>query len=236
MDRRIAKMKNHYIVCGFGRMGEAICNELVKKKQEFVVIEQRDMNVTILQDKGFAHLAGDATSENMLLEAGLENASGIAIVLGSDPDNLFVTMTVKALNKDIFILTRCSTIGSNSKFKRGGADRVVNPYVTGGQRMAELLIEPGLDDTVHITTELEKGKSIELGIDQIQVSIAPYLIGKTLGDSNLREDFNLMVMVIIEPSGELHINPLSSFKLESGQKLMLAGAKDDLSRFMESLA
>lgn len=236
MERRIAKMDNHYIVCGFGRMGEVICEELVKKKQDFVVIEQREMNKEILAQRGFAYITGDATSEQVLIDAGLEKAHGIAVVLGSDPDNLFVTMSVKTLNPDIFILARCSTIGSNTKFKRAGANRVVNPYVTGGQKMAELLIEPVLDNTVQITAETHKGELLELGIDQIQLAIAPYLDGKTLGESRLREDFSLMVLVVIEESGQIQINPLSTFVLKTGQKVMLAGAKEDLDRFRDHIS
>jgi len=235
MKNRIARMHNHYIICGFGRMGEVICDELNSKRQKIVIIERRDMNMDILREKGYAYIVGDATNEDTLLDAGLERAKGIVIVLGSDPDNLFVTMTVKTLNPDIFILTRCSTIGSNKKFKRAGADKVVNPYVAGGHKMAELLLEPGLNDSVEIITDLEAESFLELGVDQIEVSSVQCLLDKTLHESQLRDEYNLMVLAVIEPDGKIHINPKSDFILNSQQKAVITGRKEDLARFKEQI-
>ena len=235
MKNRIAKMQNHYIICGFGRMGEVICDELNSKRQKIVIIERRDMNVEILRDKGFSYIVGDATNEDTLLDAGLERAKGVVIVLGSDPDNLFVTMTVKTLNPDIFIITRCSTIGSNKKFKRAGADKVVNPYVAGGHKMAELLLEPGLNDSIEIITDLDTESFLELGVDQIEVSSVQCLLDKTLHESQLRDKYNLMVLAVIENDGKIHINPKSDFILNSHQKAVITGRKEDLARFKEQI-
>lgn len=235
MEHQIEKMKNHYIICGFGRMGEVISDELNRKKEKFVVIEQRNMNVEYLDNKNFKYLLGDATGEEILLKAGVEKARGVVVVLGSDPDNLFVTMTARTLNPDAYILARCSTIGSNMKFKRAGADKVVNPYIAGGHKMAELLLEPGLNDTVQIATDLEIDTTLELGIDQMELANLPYLDGKALSESKLREDYNLMVLAIVEQDGEIILNPISSNVLRTGQKIMLTGKKDDLVRFKERI-
>ncbi len=236
MENSIKKMSDHYIVCGFGRMGEVICDELFQKKQNFVVIEQRNMNIEILERKKYVYMAGDATNENVLMNAGLERAKGIVVVLGSDPDNLFVTMTARTLNLQAFILARCSTIGSNQKFKRAGADRVVNPYVAGGHKMAEMLLIPSLSDSVEISTDLDKDKTLELGIDQIDITSVTELIGKTLAESQLREKYNLMVLAIIEKGGKVILNPISTNRLKGGQKIMLTGHKTDLARFRKKIA
>lgn len=233
MEKRIAKMNNHYIVCGFGRMGEVICDKLQAKRQKFVVIEQREMNTNILREKGYIYIAGDATNEDTLMDAGLEQAKGIVIVLGSDPDNLFVTMTVKTINPEIFILARCSTIGSNKKFRRAGADKVINPYIAGGHKMAELLLEPELNDSVEIIADLESESFLELGVDQVELTSTPYLIGKSLHDSKLREDYNLMILAIIEADGNIQINPAPEYILEIDHKAVITGRKEDLNRFKE---
>ncbi|MFH1853442.1 MAG: NAD-binding protein [Candidatus Neomarinimicrobiota bacterium] len=235
MENRIAKMKEHYIVCGFGRMGEVICDELHHKRRDFVVIEQRNMNIEMLNEKGYTHIAGDATNEDILVSAGVEHAKGVVITLGSDPDNLFVTMTVKTLNPKVFILTRCSTIGSDKKFRRAGANKVVNPYVTGGHKMTELLLAPDLNDIVEIKTDIEKDRSLEFGIDQITLGIAPYLDGLQLRNSRLREDYNLMVLGIIEKNGKVEINPPPDYLLDQTQKAIIIGAKEDLERFKVAL-
>lgn len=235
MEKKINRIKNHYIICGFGRMGEVIADELSAKKQPFVVIEQRNLNVEILEEKGYLHILGDATNEDILIQAGLKNAQGVAIVLGSDPDNLFVTMTVKTLNPDIFILTRCSTIGSNRKFKRAGADKVVNPYVAGGHRIAELLATPELSDSIEITTDIDKDTTLDLAIEHINLANITELQNLPLKESQLRENFQLIVVGIIDPGGEVELNPNPDYILKPNDHILIMGKKEKLEIFKAKL-
>jgi voltage-gated potassium channel len=138
MMKNISKLKNHFVICGYGRMGAVIARELQTKDLDFVIIEVNDKKVEKIRSKGMFCVHGDATSEETLTAARVDNAAGVAIVLDTDQDNLFVTMSIKTTNPDLFILSRCSLEDNNSKLIRAGANRVVNPYTAGGHRMAEI--------------------------------------------------------------------------------------------------
>ena len=146
--RKIRKMKNHYIICGYGRMGAVIARELHEKNYPFVVVEIDQDKVDKISALGYQSILGDATIEKTLEEAGIHNAAGIVVCLNNDPDNLFVTLTARSFNHDAFLVRRCSQINNKPKLKQAGANKVVNPYTAGGHKMAELLISPELEDTV----------------------------------------------------------------------------------------
>ena len=172
MKKTISKLRKHHIICGYGRMGAVIAKELKEKNQNFLIIENNERKVEEIVDKGMLCLQGDATSDDTLLSANIDKASGVAVVLDTDQDNLFVTMTIKTKYPDIFLLSRCAKEDNQSKLIRAGANKVINPYISGGHRMAEILIKPQVEDSISVISP----KNSQMNLTQV-----PLQLGATLG-------------------------------------------------------
>jgi len=230
LEKQISKLKNHYIICGYGRIGGIVSKELSDENIPFVVVEQDPVKIEELENDHFLYLNMDATSEEALIKAGLENAKGIVTAVSSDADNVFITLTAKGLRPDIFILARTSNIKNESKLLRAGATRVVCPYLIGGSRMAQVLKKPTVVDFIDIA--MMNGK---LGLKMEESLVGPNstLIGKTLIKSNLRQDFGVIIVAIKRPSTEMIFNPLPTEKLEAGDVIVVIGKKEDLKRMNE---
>jgi len=226
----LKKLHNHYIIFGYGRMGAIIADELAKNKTKYVVVENDEEKVIALQEKGYQYYRGDATTDETLDAVGVKYAKGIVVTLGTEQDNLFVTMSVRTLNKDAFLLSRCSHKVCESKLKRAGANKVVNPYVAGGHRMTELLLEPNIEDAVSISTPQF---DIDLVVEEININEVPSLIGISIVDSNIRKKYNLIIIGIKDKKGKFELNPNMNVKLGKDQIIMLIGAKSNMKRFQK---
>jgi len=227
----LKKLRNHYIIFGYGRMGAIIADELAKKKVKYVVVENDDEKVIALQEKGYQYFRGDANADGTLEAVGVKYAKGIVVTLGTEQDNLFVTMSVRTLNAKAFLLSRCSNADNEYKLKRAGANKVVNPYVAGGHKMTELLIEPSIEDTISISTPQF---DIDLVVEEIEINTVPSLIGVSIVDSNLRKKYNLIIIGIKDKKGKFQLNPIMDYKLGKDQVIMLIGAKSNMKRFQRA--
>lgn len=232
MEKRASKLKNHFIVCGYGRMGKVICEELNSQKLDFLIVENNNEKTTIISELGYVFIEGDATADETLEKSHIEQAQGLVAVLSNDSDNLFVTMTARTLNPDLFITSRCSLDQNVSKMKRAGANKVINPYVAGGHKMAELLITPYVEDTVEITAPKH---NINLLIEEINLTTITQFHGVTIRDSNIRENFQLLIVGIIDEKGETSLNPDPDYKMSKDNTLLLLGEKGSLLRFKQSI-
>lgn len=230
LEKQIAKLNNHYIICGYGRIGSVISKELADENIPFVVVEKDFGKIEKLENDRFLYLNMDATSEDTLIKAGLERAKGIVTAVSSDADNVFITLTAKGLRPDIFILARTSDIKNESKLLKAGATRVVCPYLIGGSRMAQLLKKPTVVDFIDIA--MMDGK---LGLKMEEAVVGPNsnLIDKTLISSHIRKDFGVIIVAIKKPSNEMIFNPLPTEKLEAGDVIVVIGKKEDLKRMNE---
>ena len=224
----LKKLRNHYIILGYGRMGTIIADELAKKKVKYVVVENDDEKIIKLQEKGYQYFRGDATADESLEAIGVKHAKGIVVTLGTEQDNLFGTMSVRALNQEAFLLSRCSQKDTELKLKRAGANKVVNPYVVGGHKMTELLIEPSIEDAVCISSPQFE---IELVVEEININDVPSLIGVSIVDSNIRKKYNLIIIGSKDKKGKFQLNPNMDYKLGKDQVIMLIGAKSNMKRF-----
>ena len=231
--RKIKKMKNHYIICGYGRMGAVIARELHEKNYPFVVVEIDQDKVDKISALGYQSILGDATIEKTLEEAGIHKAAGIVVCLNNDPDNLFVTLTARSLNHDAFLVSRCSQINNTPKLIQAGANKVVNPYTAGGHRMAEMLIYPELEDTVSLSLSHGKGM-VDLAIDEISLNHIHKLHGVQVKESNIREEYNLIIVGLVNGDGSYEINPDPDAILNENHTLMLMGQKEKLDLFKET--
>ena len=231
MLKSVKRLHDHYIICGYGRMGAVIAKEMHEKKQHFVVIDFNPEKIRKIEECGFLYVEGDATLEETLIEAGVEKAKVIVVVLNTDQDNLFVSMSIRTLNSDAFLVSRCSVNDTSSKLRRAGVDKIVNPYVTGGHKMSELLLSPQLEDSVTITTPQQT--SIDYGIDEIQMSELDQFDGMMVKDCRLREDYELLIIGIIDAKGDVKVNPSSDQVLHRDQTIMVIGKKENLDRLKE---
>ena len=230
MRKKISKLQSHYVICGYGRMGAIIASEFQKKNISFVIIEINDSKIIDIQENGYNHIHGDATLDETLINAGIIDSKGIVVVLDNDQDNLFVTMSARNLNQDSYIISRCSKQDTGNKLKRAGANKVVNPYITGGHRMAELLISPNIDDIV--TIESLDNISVDFSIEEVSVKNFNILNNKTINELNIREKYNLSIVAIINKDRSKQLNPGPDVMLSSNQKVILIGTLDNLQSFL----
>ena len=230
MRKKISKLQSHYVICGYGRMGAIIASEFQKKNISFVIIEINDSKIIDIQENGYNHIHGDATLDETLINAGIIDSKGIVVVLDNDQDNLFVTMSARNLNQDSYIISRCSKQDTGNKLKRAGANKVVNPYITGGHRMAELLISPNIDDIV--TIESPDNISVDFSIEEVSVKNFNILNNKTINELNIREKYNLSIVAIINKDRSKQLNPGPDVMLSSNQKVILIGTLDNLQSFL----
>lgn len=233
MMKNISKLKDHYIICGYGRMGEVIANELLQKNHNFIIIEKNNKKAEKIRNRGFYCVEGDATSEETLKLARVDKASGVAVVLDTDQDNLFVTMSMKTKNPDLFILSRCALEDNQAKLIRAGANKVINPYIAGGHRMAEMLSKPQVEDSISVISP--KHEDLNLELDEISLNNMSQYDGIALKDSKIKENFDIIVVGIIKSSGQTIINPNPDTILNSKDMILLMGEVDKMDRFKESL-
>ena len=233
MIKNISKLKNHYIICGYGRMGAVIARELDDKNQKFLIIENNEQKVEVIRSKGMLCINGDATSDEILQNAQIDKAAGVAVVLDTDQENLFVTMTIKTTNPDIFLLSRCAKEYNESKLLRAGANKVINPYKAGGHRMAEMLSKPQVEDSISVVSP--KHADMNLTLDEISLKKCKEYDNVTINDSKIRENYDVNIVGIIKDNGESIINPEPDTLLNTNDIILLIGDEDKMSVFKEQL-
>lgn len=228
MVKMINKMNNHYIICGCGRIGSLICKELAAEKVDFVVIEKNPEINQLIQEEGLVYCQGDATEDKTLLAAGIKKAKGLVCVLPTDAENLYVILTAKELNPNIYILSRSEEEESEHRLLRAGADRVMSPYTLGGMRMAMAILRPAMLDFIEITTS---GQSLDLRMEEYAVCEGSALVGKSLAESEIRQNYGLIIVAVKKESGKMIFNPLANYVIEKGDKLIALGEEDSIGRF-----
>ena len=231
MEKTIDKMKNHYIVCGCGRIGYLICRELAAEKVDFVVVDNNPEVIQKIGEEGFVYFRGDAIHDKCLIGAGIKRARGIVCVLPTDAQNLYVILTAKELNPDIWILSRSEEEESEHRLLRAGANRVMSPYTLGGTRMAMAILRPAMLDFIEITT---RRQSLELRMDELEICEGSPLVGKSLEESEIRQRYGLIIVAVKKDSGKMIFNPVASYVIQSGDKLIALGEEDNVSKLSQA--
>ncbi|MGD9074812.1 MAG: potassium channel protein [Desulfobacteraceae bacterium] len=230
---RIKSMKNHYIICGFGRIGKIITRELKANEMPMVVIDNDPEEKEIFESEEIPYIIDDATSEDVLLEAGVERARGLVSVVASDADNLFITITARGLNPELFILARADEEHTEKKLLRAGANKVVMPYLIGGHKMAQTLIKPAVTDFIDFAVD-NREMGLEMG--ELVVSDKSRLNGATLIDSGIRQEMDVIIVAIRTREGEMRFNPSSQTRIEAGDTLISLGKSNDLEKLATILS
>ena len=233
LEKQIAAMKDHYIICGYGRIGQIIVKELRAAKMPLVVVEQGAEGVAQLESDGVLYLAMDATSDDALVAAGLQNARGLVTAVSSDADNVFIALSAKGLRPDIFILARASDAKNERKLLRAGASRVVCPYDMGGRRMAEILNKPTVVDFIDQTM---MRSDLGLQMEEAVISDSSELMGKTVMGSNLRQEFGVIIVAIKRRNGEMVFNPGPQEVFIAGDVIVVIGKRAELQRMTEAIS
>lgn len=221
-------LSKHYIVCGYGQMGQHICKELRTKPIAVVVVEKKPDRVAAAQQEGFVVVEGDATKDNVLLQAGIHRAKGLVTVVNSDVENLYIVLTARGLNTDLYIVARAGEEGSEQKLLRAGANRVSSPYLIGGMQVAQVLLRPNVVDFLELVT---KSEHLDLQIEEITIKEGSRFDGKTPCDCGIDQDPGLMVVGVKRRSGHLEFNPGSQVKLGAGDTLIVLGQPQSLKKF-----
>lgn len=221
LEKQIKKLKDHYIICGYGRVGQTVCEIFSSKSLKMVVIDKDLDRIEQLQKKGLLYVEGEATNEESLIEAGIERAMTLVSALGSDVDNLYVTLSARGLNPGLFIIARSGSIGSGKKLLRAGADKVVSPYRIGARRMARMILHPTTTDFLELLRN-EKMKNFQL--EEIPVGSSSDLIGVSLENLGMRQSFKLNIVAIKKADGNILFNPSSKDIIEAGDTLIVIGA------------
>ena len=231
MEKQINKLENHYIVCGYGRMGTHICEELSHSEVPFVVIENNPANHKKLDEIGYLYDNGDASHDITLERVGVNKAKGLVAVLSNDAENVFTTLTAKYLNPKIFVVARAVEDETEPKLLKAGADRVVKPYELGGVRMASLLLRPGVADFIEIVAA---NRNIDLQIEEIVVRKGSKMHKKTLAELPIRTEFNTIIVSIQnDEKGIFVYNPKGDTIVDEGNKLIAIGEKNNLERLKD---
>lgn len=221
MKKKVAELSEHYIICGFGRIGRVICNLLQEEGKPFVVIENSPKVIRELTDLNYLFLDGEASSDDMLLKAGVQKAKGLISVVSSDADNVYITLSARGLNNDLYIMARSTgTEGGETKLLRAGANKVISPYYIGACRMAQHILRPTVTDFIDLTVH---GGELGLRMEELAVSDHGRIVNKTLMDSNIRRDFNLIVVAIKRGQGEMLFNPNPTSMILKDDTLIVLG-------------
>jgi voltage-gated potassium channel len=232
VDKKIKSLKDHYIICGYGRIGSIICKGLSARSIPLVVIERDEQVREELEQDGILYLEGDATNEETLLEAGIESAKGLVSVVSLDAENLYICLTARGLNPRLYILTRAEDEVSERKLLRAGANNVILPYMVGGRRMVQAIIRPTMSDFLESAIHDE---STELNIEEVTVGAQSSLMGLTLIESGIRQNMDIIVIGIKQKDGTMIFNPSSQTKIESGDTLIAMGRNRDLETLRKAL-
>ncbi len=230
MARMIHKLRNHYIICGYGRVGQQVVQGLRANRYAVVVIDGGPENIAAFEKAGIPYIIGDATSDPILLQAGIEHASGLCTCLPNDATNVFVVLSARTFNPNLFIISRSNQPESERKLRIAGANQVINPYLITGHRMAAQLLHPSVVEFLDV---IMRSGELELRIEEIKISGSSAMNGRTLAECHVRSATGVNVLAVRRNDGKLHTHLPADFKLEMGDVLIGLGTEPQLALLAE---
>ena len=232
LDQRLKRLKKHYIICGYGRIGATVCDILRKKPFQVVIIEKNKDIISLLKESGLPYIEGDSVNETNLLKAGIERAKGLVAALATDADNVFLVLTARQLNPKILIMARAGNNEVKSKLTAAGADIVVSPYDIGAENMAQKIIRPNVTSFLDLALTHQR-KDIQM--EEIPVSASSALANVILKDSGIRQEYNLIIIAIKKADDTMLFNPSFDTKIKAGYTLIAVGEDKNLQRLEKKL-
>jgi len=226
LERSLNQLRDHFIICGYGRIGTQIVAEFEEHKVPYAVIDQTEEAVGRLRAEGRLHIEGDASSEDLLRQAGIERARGLICAVDSDERAVYIVLSARALNPNLYILARAGRPESIRRLDLAGATRTISPYRMAGHLMAELAVRPALVD---VLDTLHHGDS-EIAVEEMLVSAGMAAVGKTIEETGLLDATAAKLLALRRRDGTLHVNPSPELRLEEGDLLIALGSEAQLLR------
>ena len=223
MEKKIKELKNHFIICGFGRVGHQVAETFESSKIPYVVIDSKKESGDELEQRGAPGIVGDATDDSILISAGIVSAKGLVACADSDVVNVFVTLSARALNPNLFIVARAGLKDTERKLLIAGANRVLSPYFLSGLRMAALASHPVTSDFLDLITH---GGQVDFKLFEISVPDHSSLIGKTIAESDIRDASGIVILAIRKKDGSFDLQPKASSKIEKNDVMVLLGTQE----------
>ncbi|MCL4473486.1 MAG: NAD-binding protein [Actinobacteria bacterium] len=225
MKKKISELSNHYLICGYGRVGEQVAKEFLRSGEEFVVVDSNPESIARAREDGFPHIEGDAADDESLHLAGIDRAKGLVACVDSDADNVFVTLSARVLSPSLWIVARGNTEESHNKLEKAGADKVVSPYAIGGREMATLMLKPMVSDYLDVVTG---GGELELRVEQFQLSAGSPALGKSIRDLGIRQKTGASILAVKKPGQPFDTNPDPAILLEENVVLITVGTHAEI--------
>ncbi len=232
LEKKIDRMKAHYIVCGYGRIGRVLCRDLKRKPIDLVVIEKSPELIPVMDADGVLYVSGDAADEENLIRAGIKRAKGLIAVLASDADNVFLVLTARQLDPELLIIARASQEKAKSKLQAAGANTVESPYDIGAASMAQRIIRPTVTSFLDFAFA-HKRKDIQM--EEIPVSASSSLVNIILKDTGIRQKYNLIIIAIKKLDGSMLFNPSFEATIEAGDTVIAVGENTNLQELEKTL-
>ena len=232
MTKELSRLDNHVIICGFGRLGQDLANQLSHRELPFVIVDLLPEKVVQANELGFLAIQGDATVEHVLEQVNLANARALATALPSDAENVFITLTARNLQPEIQIIAKSEQESSCRKLRQAGADKIVMPHRVGAQQMERMISRPTTADLVELFAE---ASHLEMELDEYKVTENNELVGCSLAGSQIKDKYNLLVVGIKDEGGHFRFNPQPQETIRSDDTLLIIGQVADINRMKHSL-
>ena len=224
LQRELDRLKEHFIICGYGRIGTQIVAEFEDHKVPYVVIDQTEEALERIRAEGRLHIEGDASKEDILKQAGIERARGLISAVDSDERAVYIVLAARAFNPNLYIVARAGRPDSIRRLELAGATRIISPYIMAGHRMAELAIRPAMVEVLDTLHHAELG----IGVEEMVVNAGDAVIGKTLEESGLLDSTGARILALRRQDGTLHVNPSTTMRLEEGDLIIVLGTEEQL--------
>lgn len=223
MEKKIRELKDHFIICGFGRVGHQVAESFESSSIPYVVIDSKKESEEELELRGAPGIIGDATEDSILTSAGIASAKGLVACADSDVVNVFVTLSARALNPGLFIVARAGLKDTEKKLFIAGANRVLSPYFLSGLRMAALASHPVTSDFLDLITH---GGDVDFKLFEIAIPGTSRLVNKTIEESNVRDTSGIVILAIRKADGSFDLQPKASSRIEENDVMVLLGTQE----------
>jgi len=227
MEKRISELKGHYIICGFGRVGHQVTKEFDAEKIPYIVVDSKPETAAELGEKNIPYIVGDMASDEILESAGIMKAKGLIACADSDTANVYVTLSARGMNPDLYIVARASTLVTEAKMKKAGANRVISPYFIAGNRMAAMALRPVAVDFLDTVMHSE---NVELELEEYKIDHGSKLVGKTLSEIQIKQKTGAMILAIKNASGKFNLQPGAHTAIGHGDVMVDLGTSEQLEK------
>ena len=226
-ERMLDTISDHFIICGYGRIGSIVAQQFRRQHIPYVVVERSSERLQTAIEEGALGVEADASREEVLTRVGIERARGLIAAVGTDAENVYAVLSARVMRPDLFIVGRAETEDATIKLKRAGADRVISPYQIGGVQIAQTALRPAVVDFMELATSSD---NLELAMEQVAITAHSALANRTIVEANLRQKYGVIVIGIQREDSRMEFNPEPDTAIRAGDRLVVLGRPESLKR------